>query len=33
MNPGKLVDAVRVYDPVENLRHHGPFLARCLLEA
>jgi len=23
MNPGKLVDAVRVYDPVENLRH-GP---------
>ncbi len=26
MNPGKLVDAVRVYDPVENL-HHG--LARC----
>ena len=23
MNPGKLVDAVRVYDPVENL-HHGP---------
>jgi Fe-S oxidoreductase len=22
MNPGKLVDAVRVYDPVENLRHH-----------
>src|SRR6185437_14934318 len=21
MNPGKLVDAVRVYDPVENLRH------------
>ncbi len=25
MNPGKLVDAVRVYDPVENLRH-GPIL-------
>ena len=24
MNPGKLVDAVRVYDPVENLRHSGP---------
>ncbi len=24
MNPGKLVDAVRVYDPVENLRHHPP---------
>ena len=23
MNPGKLSDAVRVYDPVENLRHHG----------
>ena len=23
MNPGKLVDAVRVYDPLENL-HHGP---------
>ena len=23
MNPGKLVDAVRVYDPIENLRH-GP---------
>ncbi len=22
MNPGKLVDAVRVYDPVENLRQH-----------
>ncbi len=22
MNPGKLIDAVRVYDPVENLRHH-----------
>jgi FAD/FMN-containing dehydrogenase/Fe-S oxidoreductase len=22
MNPGKLVDAVRVYDPVENLRYH-----------
>ena len=21
MNPGKLIDAVRVYDPVENLRH------------
>jgi FAD/FMN-containing dehydrogenase/Fe-S oxidoreductase len=25
MNPGKLVDPVRVYDPVENLRH-GPLL-------
>jgi Fe-S oxidoreductase len=27
MNPGKLSDAVRVYDPLENLRHnpsHGP---------
>jgi FAD/FMN-containing dehydrogenase/Fe-S oxidoreductase len=26
MNPGKLVDAVRVYDPIENLRHpqHTP---------
>ena len=24
MNPGKLVDAVRVYDPVENLRHAPP---------
>jgi FAD/FMN-containing dehydrogenase/Fe-S oxidoreductase len=24
MNPGKLVDAVRVYDPVENLRHGMP---------
>ena len=23
MNPGKLVDAVRVYDPIENLRHAG----------
>ena len=22
MNPGKVVDAVRVYDPLENLRHH-----------
>ena len=22
MNPGKLIDAVRVYDPTENLRHH-----------
>ncbi len=22
MNPGKLIDAVRVYDPLENLRHH-----------
>ncbi len=27
MNPGKLSDAVRVYDPVENLRH-GPKLHR-----
>jgi FAD/FMN-containing dehydrogenase/Fe-S oxidoreductase len=26
MNPGKLSDAVRVYDPVENLRH-APFVA------
>jgi Fe-S oxidoreductase len=24
MNPGKLIDAVRVYDPVENLRHGTP---------
>jgi FAD/FMN-containing dehydrogenase/Fe-S oxidoreductase len=24
MNPGKLVDALRVYDPVENLRHTPP---------
>ena len=24
MNPGKLSDAVRVYDPTENLRHHPP---------
>ena len=24
MNPGKLIDAVRVYDPVENLRHLPP---------
>jgi len=24
MNPGKLVDAVRVYDPTENLRQHPP---------
>jgi FAD/FMN-containing dehydrogenase/Fe-S oxidoreductase len=24
MNPGKLADAVRVYDPVENLRHGPP---------
>ena len=24
MNPGKLIDAVRVYDPVENLRHGPP---------
>jgi len=28
MNPGKLVDAVRVYDPVENLRHRLADLAR-----
>jgi FAD/FMN-containing dehydrogenase/Fe-S oxidoreductase len=27
MNPGKLMDAVRVYDPVENLRHQPPELA------
>ncbi len=26
MNPGKLIDAVRVYDPVENLRHEPPEL-------
>jgi FAD/FMN-containing dehydrogenase/Fe-S oxidoreductase len=26
MNPGKLVDAVRVYDPVENLRHGLPIV-------
>ena len=25
MNPGKVVDAVRVYDPLENLRHHLPW--------
>jgi FAD/FMN-containing dehydrogenase/Fe-S oxidoreductase len=25
MNPGKVVDAVRVYDPLENLRHHSPW--------
>jgi len=24
MNPGKLSDAVRVYDPAENLHHHPP---------
>ncbi|HEU5351369.1 MAG TPA: FAD-linked oxidase C-terminal domain-containing protein [Terracidiphilus sp.] len=24
MNPGKLIDAARVYDPLENLRHHPP---------
>jgi FAD/FMN-containing dehydrogenase/Fe-S oxidoreductase len=24
MNPGKLSDAVRVYDPLENMRHHLP---------
>ena len=24
MNPGKLIDATRVYDPVENLRHGPP---------
>jgi len=24
MNPGKLIDAVRVYDPLENLRHDAP---------
>ncbi len=29
MNPGKLVDSVRVYDPVENLRH-GTHAAREL---
>ena len=26
MNPGKLADAVRVYDPTENLRHNPPSL-------
>jgi FAD/FMN-containing dehydrogenase/Fe-S oxidoreductase len=26
MNPGKLIDAVRVYDPTENLRHLPPSL-------
>jgi FAD/FMN-containing dehydrogenase/Fe-S oxidoreductase len=24
MNPGKLIDAVRVYDPIENLRYNPP---------
>jgi Fe-S oxidoreductase len=28
MNPGKLIDAVRVYDPVENLRHSPPSIDR-----
>ncbi len=28
MNPGKLIDAVRVYDPVENLRHGPPQSSR-----
>ncbi len=28
MNPGKLIDAVRVYDPVENLRHTPATYAR-----
>jgi FAD/FMN-containing dehydrogenase/Fe-S oxidoreductase len=28
MNPGKLVDAVRVYDPVENLRHAPPVVGQ-----
>ncbi len=28
MNPGKLIDAVRVYDPVENLRHTSAVYAR-----
>ena len=27
MNPGKVMDAVRVYDPLENLRHDPPELA------
>jgi FAD/FMN-containing dehydrogenase/Fe-S oxidoreductase len=27
MNPGKLMDAVRVYDPLENLRYEPPELA------
>jgi FAD/FMN-containing dehydrogenase/Fe-S oxidoreductase len=31
MNPGKVVDAVRVYDPVENLRH-GPLDGHAPLE-
>jgi len=29
MNPGKLVDAVRVYDPVENLRHRPPAVGQA----
>jgi FAD/FMN-containing dehydrogenase/Fe-S oxidoreductase len=36
MNPGKLIDAVRVYDPLENLRHemddHGSEAATRQLE-
>jgi FAD/FMN-containing dehydrogenase/Fe-S oxidoreductase len=31
MNPGKLIDAVRVYDPAENLRH-GPAQAHTKVE-
>ena len=30
MNPGKLIDAVRVYDPLENLRHGAPLDAPWL---
>jgi len=32
MNPGKLADAVRVYDPVENLRHAPPVEGQTLTE-
>ena len=32
MNPGKLVDAVRVYDPVENLRHGSQALHAAAFE-
>ena len=33
MNPGKLVDAVRVYDPVENLRHRPPAVGQAKVHA
>lgn len=33
MNPGKLIDAVRVYDPVENLRHNPDFYQHAHLES